>query len=58
VIKDFQTHFSKFLAAIETAGYKWFLNNVVNNLHGGWPLAIGSDEFIADAFDMAEVAGE
>ena len=43
--------------AIETAGYNWFLNNVVNNLHGGWPLAIGSDEFISDAFDMAEVAG-
>lgn len=44
-------------AAIEMAGYEWFLTNVVNNGNGGWPLAIGSDNFVEADFDMAEVAG-
>ena len=44
-------------AAIEMAGYEWFLTNVVNNGNGGWPLAIGSEKFVEANFDMAEVAG-
>ena len=39
------------------AGYEWFLTNVVNNGNGGWPLALGSDRFVEDDFDVAEVAG-
>ena len=43
-----------FSAAVEMAGYEWFLTNIVNNHNGGWPLAIGSDKFVDADFDMAE----
>lgn len=46
-----------FEAAIEAAGYTWFLENVVNNGNGGWPLALGPDKFVEADFDVAEVAG-
>ena len=49
--------FLKFEAAIEAAGYTWFLENVVNNGNGGWPLALGPDRFVEADFDVAEVAG-
>ena len=29
----------------------------MNNGNGGWPLALGSDRFKPENFDMAEVAG-
>ena len=45
------------VAAIELAGYEWYLVNIVNNGNGGWPLALGSDRFKPENFDMAEVAG-
>ena len=53
----FINFFLKFEAAIEAAGYTWFLENVVNNRNGGWPLALGSDRFVEADFDVAEVAG-
>ena len=49
--------FLLFEAAIEAAGYTWFLKNVVNNGNGGWPLALGPDRFVEANFDVAEVAG-
>ena len=52
-----QMFFLLFEAAIEAAGYTWFLENVVNNGNGGWPLALGSDRFVEADFDVAEVAG-
>ena len=45
-------------AAIEMAGYDWFLTNVVNNGNGGWPFALGSDHFHEENFDAAQVAGD
>ena len=52
-----QIFFLIFKAAIEAAGYTWFLENVVNNGNGGWPLALGPDRFVEADFDVAEVAG-
>ena len=46
------------LVAINSTGYSWFLDNVVNNEYGKWPLVVGSDEFVAVDFEMATVAGE
>ena len=46
------------IAAIETAGYEWFLTNIVNNGNGGWPFALGSDKFAEEKFDVAQVAGD
>ena len=59
MFKDFKTHFiNTSVAAVEISGYRWFLNNVVNNAHGGWPLAVGSDRFIEADFNMATVSGK
>lgn len=29
----------------------------MNNANGGWPFAVGSDRFVEEDFDVAEVAG-
>ena len=44
--------------AINQKGYGWFLDNLVNNNNGGWPLVIGSDKFKTEDFDPSLVAGK
>ena len=44
--------------AINQKGYGWFLDNLVNNDNGGWPLVIGSDKFKVEYFDPAFVTGK
>ena len=39
-------------------GYGWFLDNLVNNNNGGWPLVIGSNKFKMEDFDPTLVAGK
>ena len=47
----------KFAEAIEGKGYDWYLDNIVNNDYGKWPLVVGSSEFDQEKFDHATVAG-
>ena len=47
----------KFAEAIEGKGYHWYLDNIVNNGYGKWPLVVGSSEFDKEKFDHATVAG-
>ena len=44
--------------AINQKGYGWFLDNLVNNNNGGWPLVIGSNKFKMEDFDPTLVAGK
>ena len=47
----------KFAEAIEGKGYHWYLDNIVNNGYGKWPLVVGSSEFDKEKFDHSTVAG-
>ena len=47
-----------FIDSINQKGYSWFLDNLVNNNFGGWPLVIGSDNFTKNDFDPSIVTGE
>ena len=46
-----------FTDTINNTGYGWFLDNIVNNEYGKWPLVVGSANFEGGKFDPAEVAG-
>jgi hypothetical protein len=46
-----------FTETINNTGYGWFLDNIVNNNYGKWPLVVGSENFEATKFDPAIVAG-
>ena len=46
------------IGGINQKGYGWFLDNLVNNNHGGWPLIVGSNNFKAEDFDPIDVAGK
>ena len=52
-----QIFFHISIDSINQKGYGWFLDNLVNNNFGGWPLIIGSNNFTEKDFDPSIVAG-